>query len=129
MAGKHLLDTNIIIALFKRDASVLRHLSGTTETFVPIISIGELFFGAQHSAHVQRNLQEAQAFAAQSLILNCDLLTAETYGQIKNELKVLGSPIPENDIWIAAIARQHGLIVVSRDQHFHKVHGLSLESW
>ncbi|QDU25418.1 tRNA(fMet)-specific endonuclease VapC [Anatilimnocola aggregata] len=129
MAGKHLLDTNIIIAIFKRDANVLQRLATATEAFVPLIAIGELYYGAQHSAQVQRNMQEVQAFATQSQVLGCDLVTAEIYGQIKNELKAQGFPIPENDVWIAAIARQHDLIVATRDQHFQKVNGLTVESW
>lgn len=129
MAGKYLLDTNIIIAIFKQDANVLQKLATATEIFVPITAIGELYYGARHSAQVQRNMNEVQAFAAQAQILGCDLLTAELYGQIKNDLKTQGFPIPENDLWIAAIARQHGLIVVTRDQHFQKVNGLTVESW
>lgn len=129
MAGKHLLDTNIIIAIFKRDANVIQQIGLAADTFVPAVAIGELFYGAHNSAHVKRNLREVQEFAAQAQVLNCDQLTAEVYGQIKTELKASGNPIPENDIWIAAIARQHGLILVTRDQHFQKVNGLTIESW
>lgn len=51
------------------------------------------------------------------------------YGVIKNQLRVKGRPIPENDIWIAAVARQRDLVLVSRDDHFAKVEGIKLEKW
>jgi len=55
-------------------------------------------------------------------------MTSQLYGMIKNELKSMGSPIPENDIWIAAMSMQHGLTLVSRDAHFHGIDGLQVES-
>jgi tRNA(fMet)-specific endonuclease VapC len=124
-----LLDTNIIIALFKNDPNVVTQLAVSTAVFVPAIALGELIYGALHSAHVQQNLSEVRAFANQVAILACDVDTAEHYGQIKHDLKLKGHPIPENDIWIAALAIQHGLTVVSRDQHFLQVNGLKLASW
>ncbi len=129
MAGKYLLDTNIIIAIFKRDAQVLQQLGGADEIFIPVIAIGELYYGAHNSAQVPRNLREIQAFAAVAQALVCDQLTAEIYGQVKSELKAKGNPIPENDVWIASIARQHSLTLVTRDQHFQKVSGLVVETW
>ena len=129
MSGRHLLDTNIIVAIFKQETQVLQRLAAATEVFVPVIAIGELYYGAQHSGQVAKNLAQVQGFAAQSKILSCDLATADYYGQIKQELKQKGNPIPENDIWIAAIARQHSLTVVSHDQHFQQVPSLDLEAW
>jgi tRNA(fMet)-specific endonuclease VapC len=129
MSGKHLLDTNIIIAIFRSDAKVIQQLASSPDTYVPVIALGELYFGAEHSSNVQRNLAQVRAFAAQSKVLLCDPATAEVYGQVKNELKLQGHPIPENDVWIAALAKQHGLTVVSRDQHFLQVTGLSVAVW
>jgi tRNA(fMet)-specific endonuclease VapC len=129
MAGKHLLDTNIIIAIFKRDANVLQQLGGADEIFIPAIAIGELYYGAHNSTQFQRNLREIQAFAAIAQVVPCDQLTAEIYGQVKSELKAKGNPIPENDLWIAAIARQYSLTLVTRDQHFQKIAGLPIEIW
>jgi tRNA(fMet)-specific endonuclease VapC len=58
-----------------------------------------------------------------------DAITAQHYGRIRNDLRAIGRPVPENDLWIAAIARQHGLTLVTRDQHFQHIVGLSLEMW
>ncbi|REJ85163.1 MAG: type II toxin-antitoxin system VapC family toxin [Planctomycetota bacterium] len=129
MNGKHLLDTSIIVALFKNDEAVRSQIASAPEVFVPSIAVGELYYGAQHSAQVERNVAQVREFAANSAVLACDLVTAEHYGQIKNELKTKGRPLPENDVWIAAIASQHSLTVVTRDQHFGVIDGLQLEEW
>ena len=68
-------------------------------------------------------------FAAVNEILHCDAKTAKYYGLIKQKLRQKGQPIPENDIWIAAIAQQYDLTLVSRDKHFSKIEGLQIEIW
>lgn len=129
MSGKYLLDTNIVIALFGEDVAVLQRLSEAQEVFLSSIVLGELHYGAQNSARVAENVARIEALRADSAVLVCDATTAVHYGQVKSELKQAGTPIPENDIWIAAIARQHGLTVVSRDQHFDSVKGGKAEMW
>ena len=129
MNGKHLLDTNILVALFKNDVNVRKQIAASTEVFVPAIAVGELYYGAKHSAQVKKNMKRIREFAESSAVLVCDLETAEHYGQIKSELKTKGRPLPENDVWIAAIAKQHSLTVVTRDQHFKAIDELLLEEW
>ena len=63
------------------------------------------------------------------MVLVCDPGTAWEYARIKIDLRSKGRPIPENDIWIAATARQHGLTLVTRDQHFSAVDGLKCDAW
>ena len=129
MSGKYLLDTNIIVALFKDDETVRAKLTSASEVFTPVIAIGELTYGAMNSAKVENNLAQVREFAEAVTVLACDLGTAEQYGRIKSELKAKGRPLPENDIWIAALASQHSLTVVTRDQHFNEIEGLPLEKW
>ena len=62
-------------------------------------------------------------------ILNADENTAQFYGSIVASLYKKGKPIPINDVWIAAIALQHGLTLVTRDKHFSEIEGLIIESW
>jgi tRNA(fMet)-specific endonuclease VapC len=62
-------------------------------------------------------------------VLPCDATTARLYGEIKASLRSKGRPIPENDIWNAAVAQQHGLSLVTRDEHFNNVAGLAAEAW
>jgi tRNA(fMet)-specific endonuclease VapC len=129
MSGKFLLDTNIVINLFAQDASVQERLTQAEQVFVPSIVLGELYFGARKSARIEANLAQVDEFAASSAVLACDEVTAQEYGRIKNLLRQKGRPIPENDIWIAAVALQHGLILTSRDGHFNEIEGLTIEAW
>lgn len=62
-------------------------------------------------------------------MLVSDTATGQAYGQIKSALRAKGRPIPENDIWIAAIAMQYNLVLATRDEHFREVDGLVIETW
>jgi tRNA(fMet)-specific endonuclease VapC len=127
--GSVLLDTNIIIGLFANDQAILTRLSETDHLFIPSIVLGELYFGAYKSAHSEQNVRRIEEFVAASAVLVCDAVTAAYYGRIKKALREKGRPLPENDIWIAALAQQHGLIVISRDQHFKEIESLPVEAW
>ncbi|MEE8391198.1 MAG: PIN domain-containing protein [Anaerolineae bacterium] len=89
--------------------------------------IGELYYGACKSSRVEDNVALIDDFAANNVVLGCDTETAYRYGKVKNRLRQRGRPIPENDIWIAAIALQHDLILLTSDVHFGKVENLKLE--
>ena len=129
MRGKFLLDTHIIISLFAEDPIVQERLIRAEEVFVPCIAIGELYFGAYKSLRIQENLTRIDEFALNNTVLPCDTDTAKRYGDIKNRLKEKGQPIPENDIWIAAIAQQYVLTLITKDSHFGIVENLNFESW
>ena len=68
-------------------------------------------------------------FTMKNRVIPCDATTSVHYGQIKSHLRQNGRPLPDNDIWIAAIAMQHQTVLVTRDQHFSEVPGLLLERW
>lgn len=127
--GRHLLDTNIVIALFARDSAVEQRLAVANEIFVPSIVIGELYYGARKSSRLTENLGRINEFVAGSAVLPCDTVTAQHYGSIKSRLRAKGRPIPENDIWIAAVAIQHQLTLAARDTHFEEIDGLQVETW
>jgi tRNA(fMet)-specific endonuclease VapC len=128
MAGRVLLDTNVIIAFFSGEKAVSqRFMDG--EVFVSSTVLGELYYGARKSAHASANLARIEQFASSIQVLNCDAATAQLYGNIKDRLRSRGRPIPENDIWIAAVALQHGLPLATRDDHFKEVDGLRVENW
>ena len=129
MSGRVVLDTNIVIALFAKEAVVQQRLAATDEVFVSSIVLGELYYGAQKSSRVEANIARVNTFATANAILVCDTATAQYYGAIKNHLRTKGHPIPENDIWIAATAKQHQLTLVTRDEHFHAVEELLVEQW
>jgi tRNA(fMet)-specific endonuclease VapC len=127
--GRYLLDSNIIIALFAKDPRIRVHLSDAEEVFIPCIAIGELYFGAYKSQNTHKNLGRIDEFAGDNAVLPCDTTTAKIYGEIKQHLKEKGLPIPENDIWIAAIARQYQLTLVTGDSHFDIIEDLQIEAW
>ena len=129
MSGSVLLDTNIVIALFASDQAVIARLSKADHIFIPSIVLGELYFGAYKSAHSEQNVRRIEEFVTAGAVLVCDAVTATHYGRIKKALREKGRPLPENDIWIAALAQQHNLTVVSRDQHCKEIESLPVEAW
>ncbi len=129
MNGRFLLDSNIVIALFSGEQSVLDKIQESAELYLPAIVIGELYYGAFNSSRQQTNLDRIDQFKSQISILDCDEYTAKYYGQIKKGLKNKGTPIPENDIWIAALALQYDLTIVMRDAHFNQIENLKPETW
>jgi len=129
MSGNYLLDTNIIIGLFAGQASIIKHLQQSDEIFIPSIALGELHYGARKSGRVQQNIERIEEFVADVTVVDCDASTARQYGDVKNRLRVKGRPLPENDIWIAALALQYALVLVTRDAHFQHVEGLQTVRW
>ncbi|HTX34731.1 MAG TPA: type II toxin-antitoxin system VapC family toxin [Bryobacteraceae bacterium] len=128
-SGRFLLDTNIVIAVLAGDEAVLANLDLASEVFVPVIVLGELFFGAAKSGRPLENAAKVNRFAAGNSILNCDLPVAREYGRLKQDLREKGKPLPENDLWIAAIANCYQLIVATRDRHFGEIDGLVTAAW
>lgn len=129
ISGRFLLDTNIVIALFADEATVKSNLAQANEVFIPSFVVGELCYGARKSGRVESNLARVEELIAGSTILGCDAETARQYGEVKNKLRLKGRPLPENDIWIAAMALQHSLILVTRDAHFQEVESLQIVGW
>lgn len=111
------------------ETSIQQQLSVTSEVFVPTIVLGELYYGAHESVRTENNTARIDEFAANNAVLWCDTATAQHYGINKNQLRTKGKSIPENDIWIAAIAKQYQLTLVTRDNHFQYVDGLTREQW
>lgn len=129
MNGSYLLDTNIVIALFADETVVKNSLAKANEVFISSITVGELYYGAKKSARSTENLGRVKNFAASITVLGCDLETAYRYGEVKNKLRFKGRPLPENDVWIAAITLQYNLTLVTRDAHFREVENLQTVTW
>ena len=130
MAGnRYLLDTNTVIRLLGRDGAFQSPLLNDPEILLSATVIGELYFGAMKSSRVDANLARVDRLVSSRVVFPCDSRTAYQYGKIKMELRRKGRPIPDNDIWIAAMAMQHGLTLVTSDEHFLHVDGLDYEQW
>lgn len=112
-------------------------MSRATEIYSCPFVLGELLAGARESGRVEANksgrveanLKRAEDFGAENTILTCDAETAHYFALVKNQLRRLGQLIPENDVWIAAIALQNDLTLVTRDAHFGAAENLNCESW
>lgn len=126
-----LLDSNVIVAAFEEEPEVLERLGRTpsSQLFVPAVALGELYFGALKSRRTETNLKRLEEFAAASNVVPVDVAVARLYGRVREGLRRIGRPIPENDIWISATALQRGLVLVTRDSHFEHVEGLRSERW
>jgi tRNA(fMet)-specific endonuclease VapC len=124
-----LIDTNIVSAHFKGDPAVTPRLQASDTIYLPSIVLGELHFGAHRSPNPDRNLERVGGFVAAVILVPVDAATAAIYGQLKAELMTAGQIIPDNDLWIAALAKQHDLTLVSRDQHFSHVTALKWVVW
>jgi tRNA(fMet)-specific endonuclease VapC len=124
-----MLDTNALSAFLAGDEQLLRLLRMSPDVGLPAIVLGEYRFGLlqSHSRHrLEPKLDELERVLK---ILVVDNATARKYADIRCELNQVGRPIPENDIWIAALSRQHHLQLVSKDEHFDVVKGLKRLSW
>lgn len=127
--SRYLLDTNAIIHLQRGTGALIQILSTASDVFIPAIAVGELYYGAYKSQRVEENRRNVGVFIAQRVVLNVDANTADVYGQIKQLLRAKGRPIPENDIWIAALALQYDLTLISQDAHLAEVDSLKLKGW
>jgi predicted nucleic acid-binding protein len=124
-----ILDTNALSALADGADGVQRAADGTAALALPVIVLGEYRFGIAGSRHRARYEEWLSRLVAGSRVLDVDEQTAVRYAAIRDELRAAGRPIPSNDTWIAALARQHRLAVLSRDAHFDEVRGLRRVSW
>jgi tRNA(fMet)-specific endonuclease VapC len=92
---------------------------------VPSVVLGEYYFGIRQSRHRSRYEEWLTRYLPLTEIATVTSATADVYADIRLNLRRLGTPIPPNDVWIAAVARQHVLPVLSNDRHFDAVEGVS----
>lgn len=129
MSGNEvIIDTNIVSAAIDEEMPVITHLARVT-AIIPSIVLGELYYGAYASKRVDDNLERIASLLEGYSVLSCDEYTARQFGIVRAALKMKGRPIPENDVWIAALAMQYNLPLITRDKHFTEVDGLIIERW
>jgi tRNA(fMet)-specific endonuclease VapC len=124
-----ILDTNALSAVADGEASAMELIAGADRVAVPVIVLGEYRLGIAQSRHRASYESWLCQWIAAVMILDIDDGTTHSYSAIGLELKRKGKPIPANDLWIAALCRQHSLPLVSRDQHFDFVAGLRRLNW
>ena len=124
-----ILDTNAISALAEQDKVLIELLQAVPRVAVTIISLGEYAFGISQSRH----RAELEVWL-DALLVNVDVLLLEQktlpfYAEVRGRLKAVGTPIPANDCWIAALAKQHRMPILSQDRHFDSVKGVERIRW
>ena len=124
-----ILDTNALSAAADRDSAALQVVARAERLAVPVIVLGEYRLGIAQSRHRATYESWLQDWIAAVTVLDVDEGTTHSYAAIALELKRRGKPIPTNDLWIAALCRQHSLPLLSRDRHFDLVTGLHRIDW
>ena len=124
-----ILDTNGLSAVAEGKSALEPVLRKATQVAIPVIVLGEYRYGISQSrdrAYYERWLTE---YLPKFRILDVDERTTISYSAVRTELRKAGTPIPSNDIWIAALCRQHSLPLLSRDRHFDLVSGITRLAW
>lgn len=124
-----ILDTNAISALADADPDIARVLGDTTDAALPFIAYAEFRYGLHGSSRPEIGMQQLVQLAKNLPLLFPNFDTLEIYAQLKDQLKRKGRNIPENDLWIAALARQHDSPVLSQDRHFDYVPSIRRIGW
>jgi tRNA(fMet)-specific endonuclease VapC len=124
-----ILDTNALSAFADGVPAVVQQLAAADEIFLPVIVLGEYRFGIATSRRRRQYETWLTRGCAFWNILPVIEDTTAHYAVIRQQLKRTGIPLPANDVWIAALARQHDFPILSRDQHFDAVTGLVRISW
>lgn len=125
---KLLLDTNAYTCLFRGDKDVLEALGLADVVFMSVFVLGELYAGFKGGDREAKNRAHLDDFLRRPTvrILTATRETADIFGTIKHRLKQAGTPIPINDVWIAAHATESGSHLLTYDTHFADVAGLLL---
>ena len=127
--NRYLLDSNIIIAIFKGNKSFAEKISNEEVIFLPCIVLGELYTGVNRVLDKNKHLKILSEFLQLCKVVNIDSTTAKFYGETMAALHERGKPIPTNDVWIASIAIQNNLTLISNDKHFKDIPNLKIINW
>jgi tRNA(fMet)-specific endonuclease VapC len=117
------LDTNRLTDLFQDDQALSKWLGTCDEVWIPLVVLAEIKAGFYGGVQQHRNeilLQRLLAKATVGVLLP-SRETAEHYARLFVQLKRAGTPVPDNDIWIAALALEHDLVLITRDKHFERI--------
>ncbi len=117
------IDTNRLTDLFKGDADLASYLGTCDEVWLPFVVLGEIkagFYGGTRQAQNELLLSRLQSRETVR-ILYASRETAEQYARLFAQLKRAGKPVPDNDLWIAALALENDLALLTRDGHFNQI--------
>ena len=126
MEMKLILDTNAYVGFKLGYSELVEYLIQADVLFMSPIVLGELMFGFRNGSRLIKNMEELNQFLSHQTVITTKLssITADRYSRIATQLKQQGTPIPSNDIWIAAQTMETGAELVTMDNHFDKINGL-----
>ena len=131
MTPKIALDTNAYRALDDGEPEVANYLRSTLKVGLPIIVLGEIYHGIFLGSRQEENNTKLNKFISLSRveILHVNKSTTKLFGEIAAELKRIGKPMQQNDLWIAALCKQYDYALLSADKGFSNITGLELISF
>ncbi len=124
-----ILDTNALSAFVDGERKLKPVLNKAEELYIPLIVLGEFRYGVLRSARKREYEEWLKNQLKLFQILHLSENTTIQYAKIRLELRENGTPIPENDIWIASLSREHSLPVITRDKHFSYIKNLIVEAF
>jgi predicted nucleic acid-binding protein len=124
-----ILDTNAVSAAADDDPAIIAILARAEQVAIPVIVLGEYRYGIAQSRHRATYEDWLASLVRDCFVLDINEPTTHYYAEIVLELKRIGRPIPTNDVWIAALCRQHSLPLLSLDRHFDLVAGTKRIDW
>lgn len=124
-----ILDTNGLSAFAEGESTLEPILRKAAQIAVPVVVLGEYWYGISQSRDRAQYEKWLAEYLPKFRILDVDERTAISYSLVRTELRRAGTPIPSNDVWIAALCRQHSLPLLSRDRHFDAVSGITRLTW
>jgi tRNA(fMet)-specific endonuclease VapC len=133
MKLKYLLDSDVFSLMVKgTDDAINQRLETLAkgEATLSVITTGEFFYGVAHAPISALRVKRAQRLIDFYGVLPMGEDVSVVYGQIRADLRSKGTPIGPNDLWLAAQAKAHGLVMVTRNgREFKRVPGLKVEGW
>jgi tRNA(fMet)-specific endonuclease VapC len=129
MARGILLDSSVVIVHLRGKIDIATQVPPAEPIFLSLTALGELYKGVLKSGNPAKNRAQLDIFLQTVAVLHPDTATALHYAQVATALERKGTPIPENDIWIAAVALECSMPLATRDAHFDKVDGLTVLKW
>ncbi len=123
---KILLDTSAYVGFKRNEAETVEIILRAESVLVSAVVLGELMFGFRNGTRFKDNMDDLNNFLEHEAVelVPIGRITSDRYSRIAAQLKRQGTPIPSNDIWIAAQTIEHGAELITSDQHFERINGL-----
>ena len=121
-----MLDTSAYVAFKRNNSDAVEVITQAEQILFSPVVFGELMFGFRNGTRFKENTADLNQFIAHESVFFTEIgaITADRYSRVAAQLKQKGMPIPSNDIWIAAQTMEHGVELITLDQHFNKIAGL-----